>query len=35
MLLISLDEEKTIEFKGEKIECIPIWKWVLAPPALI
>ncbi|MDR2583100.1 MAG: ATP-binding protein [Fibromonadaceae bacterium] len=29
MLLITLDEEKTIEFKGEKIECIPIWKWVL------
>jgi predicted AAA+ superfamily ATPase len=30
MQLITLDEEKIIEFKGEKIECIPVWKWVLA-----
>ena len=30
LLLITLDEEKTIEFKGEKIQCIPVWKWVLS-----
>jgi predicted AAA+ superfamily ATPase len=30
MQIITLDEEKTIEFKGGKIECIPVWKWLLA-----
>ncbi|MCL2283117.1 MAG: ATP-binding protein [Fibromonadales bacterium] len=30
LLLITLDEEKIIEFKGEKIQCIPVWKWVLS-----
>ncbi|MDR3002348.1 MAG: ATP-binding protein [Fibromonadaceae bacterium] len=30
LLLITLDEEKTIEFKGEKIQCLPVWKWMLS-----
>jgi predicted AAA+ superfamily ATPase len=29
MMLITLNEEKTIKFKSETIECVPIWKWVL------
>lgn len=29
LLIITLDEEKTINFKGKTIECVPVWKWVL------
>jgi predicted AAA+ superfamily ATPase len=27
LLIITLDEEKTIELNGKTIECVPIWKW--------
>jgi predicted AAA+ superfamily ATPase len=29
LVLITMDEERTINFKGKTIECIPVWKWVL------
>lgn len=29
LLIITLDEEKTIDFNGKTIECVPVWKWVL------
>jgi predicted AAA+ superfamily ATPase len=30
LLLITMDEEKSIDFKGKTIECVPVWKWALA-----
>ncbi|GBU24161.1 hypothetical protein R83H12_00789 [Fibrobacteria bacterium R8-3-H12] len=29
LLIITRDEEKTLEIGGKKIEIIPIWKWLL------
>jgi len=29
LLIITLDEEKNIDFNGETVECVPVWKWVL------
>jgi predicted AAA+ superfamily ATPase len=29
LLLITMDEERTIDYKGEVVECVPVWKWVL------
>ncbi|MCL2101134.1 MAG: DUF4143 domain-containing protein, partial [Fibromonadales bacterium] len=29
LLCITMDEEKTIEFMGKKIECVPVWKWIV------
>jgi predicted AAA+ superfamily ATPase len=31
MVFVTLDEEQIIEREGEKIEAIPIWKWLLRP----
>ena len=29
LLVVTLDEERTINFKDTTIECVPVWKWVL------
>jgi len=29
LLIITLDEERTINFKDTTIECVPVWKWIL------
>ena len=34
MLLITLDEERIIEFKNNRIECAPIWKWIFLDETL-
>lgn len=30
MLIITRDEERMLEFSGEKIEAIPVWRWLLS-----
>lgn len=30
MLIVSRDEEQTIDIAGEKIEVVPVWQWLLA-----
>lgn len=30
LLIITLDEEETIQQDGHTIQVIPIWKWLLA-----
>ncbi|MBO4567692.1 MAG: ATP-binding protein [Bacteroidales bacterium] len=29
MLIISRDEEESLVYRGEPIEVIPVWKWLL------
>ena len=29
LLILTLEEERTIEDKGRKIEVMPLWKWLL------
>ena len=29
MLMVSRDDERTLDYSGEEIKVVPVWKWLL------